>query len=222
VVNGKQRWRRHAVPKDPRTPAQQRSRARFAAASKMWSGDGLLTEAHRDEWYADGAKRESRPRLGQSGPLTGQQNYIGRNCTRNQRDGEILLHPRQREHKHAKNIGLRPELTAQVLQFQPFTRSTSGTRGALIGYSPSIRRVARGYIRELKVRQLMLQMPRLQRLTRSTSDRPRSVSRVSPGKCRGTTVSGHCVCDSTSLCCGGTRPRGRASAPGSQSHPKPP
>ena len=57
VVNGKQRWRRHAVPKDPRAPAQQRSRLRFAAASKTWSEDGPLTEAHRDERCADGAKR---------------------------------------------------------------------------------------------------------------------------------------------------------------------
>ena len=47
VVNGKQCWRRHTVPKDPRTPAQQRCRARFAAASKAWSENGLLTEAHR-------------------------------------------------------------------------------------------------------------------------------------------------------------------------------
>src|ERR1019366_7003219 len=64
-VNGKQRWRRHAVPKDPRTHVQRRSRLRFAAASKTWSEVGLLTEAHRREWRADGAKRQSRPRLGQ-------------------------------------------------------------------------------------------------------------------------------------------------------------
>ena len=66
VVNGKQRWRRHAVPEDPRTPAQQRSRARFAAASKTWSENAALTEAQREAWYADGAKRQSRPRLGSS------------------------------------------------------------------------------------------------------------------------------------------------------------
>ena len=152
VVNGKQRWRCHAVPKDPRTPAQQRSRARFAASSKTWSEDCLLIEAHRDEWHADGAKRQSRARLGSSGPLTGQQDFIGRNCTRKQRDSEVLLRPRQREQKPANNKGLRPELTAQVLQSQPFARSTSGTRRPHAGYAPSIRCVRRGYARKSKAR----------------------------------------------------------------------
>ena len=178
VVNGMQRWRRHAVPKDPRTPAQQRSRARFAAASKTWSEDGLLAEAHRAEWYADGAKRNSRPRLGSSGPLTGQQNYIGRNCSRNQRDSDLLLHPCQLEHEKVECKGLRPEITTELLQSQPFTRSTS--------------------------------------------DRPLSVSRVLPGKCRGSTISGRCVCHARPLCCGGTRPRGQPSAPEGQTDPKPP
>jgi hypothetical protein len=180
VVNGKQRWRRHAVPKDPRTPAQRRSRARFAAASKRWSQEGPLTEAHRYKWCADGAKRQSRPRLGSSGPLTGQQNYIGRTCARKQRDHEMLLHPQQRAQDKAKNRGLRPELIAQVLQSQPITRSTLGPRRAHAVSARSPRRVARGYARKFKARQLMSQVPRFQRLSRSTSDRPRTSSRVVP------------------------------------------
>ncbi len=94
----------------------------------------------------------------------------------------MLLHPRQRQHKHAKNIRLRPELTAQVLQYQPFTRETSGIRRALAGYSPSIRWVARGYAKEFKARQLMLQVPSPQRLTRSTSDRPRTTTGAPPDR----------------------------------------
>ena len=180
VLNGKQRWRRHTVPKDPRTPAQQRCRARFAAASKMWSANGPLTEAQRHAWQADGAKRHSRPRLRQSGPLPGQQNYIGRNCTRNQRDSEMLLRPRQRERQQAKSKALRPESTTQVSQAQPITRFTSGTRLAYAGYAPSIRRARRGYARKFKARQLMLQVPRLHRVTRSTSDRPRTNTGVLP------------------------------------------
>jgi hypothetical protein len=180
VVNGKQRWRRHAVPKDPRTPAQQRSRARFAAASKAWSEDGPLTEAHRDEWNADAATRRSRPRLGSSGPLTGQQNFIGRNCTQKQRDSEMLWYPSQREQKHAKNKDLRPELTTQVSQFQPITRSAWGARRAYAVPVPSIRRVARGYARKSKARKLMSQVPRFQRLTRSTSDRHRTNTGLLP------------------------------------------
>jgi hypothetical protein len=184
VVNGKQRWRRHAVPKDPRTSAQQRSRARFAAASKAWSKVGLLTEAHRREWRADGAKRQSRPRLGQSGPLAGPQNYIGRNCTRKQRDSEMLLHPHQRQQKQAKNKGLRPESTTQVSHSQPITQSPSVARRAYAGYAPTIRCVRRGYARKFKPRQLVLQAPILQRLTRSTSDRPHTNTRVVPGQYR--------------------------------------
>jgi hypothetical protein len=172
VVKNKQRWRRHTVPKDPCTAAQQCCRARFAAASKTWSENGLLTEADRHEWCADGARRQSLPRLGQSGPLPGQQNYIGRNCTRNQRDSGMLLRPRQREQEHAKNKGLGPESTTQVSQSQPITRSTSRTRRACTVAAPSIRRARRGSVRKFKARQLILQVPRLQILTRSTSDRP--------------------------------------------------
>jgi hypothetical protein len=184
VLNGKQRWRRHTVPKDPRSPAQQRCRERFAAASKMWSANGPLTEAQRHAWQADGAKRHSRPRLRQSGPLPGQQNYIGRNCTRNQRDSEMLSHPRQREQQQAKSKELMPESTTQVSQTQPITRSTPGTRRALARSAPSNRRACRGYARKFKAGQLMLQVPRLQIVTRATSDRPHTNTRVVPGQYR--------------------------------------
>jgi hypothetical protein len=180
VLNGKQRWRRHTVPKDPRTPAQQRCRARFGATSKSWSENRLLTEAHRNEWRADGARRRSRPRLGQSGPLPGQQNYIGRNCTRNQRDSELLLCPHQRKQENARNKGLKPESTTQVLQSQPITRFTSGTRRAYAGHTPCIRCVRRGYASKFNPRQLMLQAPRFQKLTRPTSDRPQTNTGVLP------------------------------------------
>jgi len=110
VVKGKQRWRRHAFPKDPRTLAQQRSRLRFAAASKAWSENAPLTEAQRVAWCADGAKRQSHPRLGQSGPLTGQQNFIRRNCAMKQHDSEMLMHPREREQQKVKNKAPRPEV----------------------------------------------------------------------------------------------------------------
>jgi len=178
--NGKQCWHRYCVPKDPRTLAQQRSRARFGAASKTWSEDGLLTEAHRDEWYADGARKRSRPRLGSSGPLTGQQHYIGRNSTRNQRDSEMLLHPHQRKQEKAKSKGLRPELTAQVHKFQHVTRPTSGTRRAHAVAARSIRRVLGGYATKPKTRQLISQVPRLQMFTRPTSGRRRTHTRAVP------------------------------------------
>ena len=125
VRNGKQCWRRHTVPKDPRTPAQQCCRTRFAASSKAFSEADMLTKAQRDEWSADAAKRNSRPRLAQSGHLTSQQDYIGRNCISKQRDSELLLRPPQADREKVERHGVRPELTRQVLQYQPVTQSTS-------------------------------------------------------------------------------------------------
>ena len=76
VRYGKQIRRPYVRPHDPRTPAQLRSRARLSAASRKYSYS--LTEKQRDACIAAGAKLRSRPRLGQSGPLTGQQYSIRR------------------------------------------------------------------------------------------------------------------------------------------------
>ena len=73
---GKQIRRPYLHPHDPRTPAQMRARARLSAASKKYSYS--LTEKQRNACIAAGAKLRSRPRLGQSGPLTGQQYSIHR------------------------------------------------------------------------------------------------------------------------------------------------
>jgi hypothetical protein len=94
---GKQCRRRYVVPRDPRTPAQLRQRAALSAASKAWSQSERLTQEQRREWRAAGAKVQSRPRLGQSGPLTGQLHFVGRNCTLNQMGREMLWGPTQRE-----------------------------------------------------------------------------------------------------------------------------
>ena len=69
VRNGKQYRRRYVKPRDTRTPEQLRLRAAFGAASKAYSW--ALTEEQRQECRITGAKVQSRPRLGQSGPLTG-------------------------------------------------------------------------------------------------------------------------------------------------------
>jgi hypothetical protein len=94
---GRQCWRRYVVPKDPRTPAQLRQRAALSAASKAWSHSQRLTEEQRQDWRVAGAKIQSRPRLSQSGPLTGQQHYVGRNCTLDQIGREMLWGLPQRE-----------------------------------------------------------------------------------------------------------------------------
>ncbi|MEI7937341.1 MAG: hypothetical protein WCK27_11685 [Verrucomicrobiota bacterium] len=179
--NGRLCWRRYVVPEDPSTARQRRSRAAFRAASRTWSQGGPLTDKQRDAWYADGAKRQSRSRLAQSGPLTGQQNYIGRNSTRKQRDYQLLSRPPQRGQEKANPKRLKSELSVQVPKSQPITRSTSGPRWVHAVPAPSMRRGASGNAKKSKARQLISQMPHLQRSARSTSGRPQTSTRALPG-----------------------------------------
>ena len=79
VRNGHQ-WRRRWVKGfDPKTPKQLAWRARLAAASKAYSD--TLTDAEQEACIAAGAKRRTRPRLGQSGPQTGHQYWVGKACS---------------------------------------------------------------------------------------------------------------------------------------------
>ena len=74
--NGKQCRRRYVKPRDTRTPEQLRLRAAFGAASHAYSWE--LTEEERQECRTAGAKVRSRPRLAQSGRLSGQQYHVRR------------------------------------------------------------------------------------------------------------------------------------------------
>jgi len=118
---GKQRWRRDVPNRDPRTFAQLRSRTVFAAASRTWSQYGPLTEEQRDAWYAEGGKIQSRPRLGQSGELTGQQHFIGRNSTKKQWTSGMRLNPHQQNSKQPQLTKPQP-LTAAPPPRRPVNR----------------------------------------------------------------------------------------------------
>jgi len=61
------------IPCNPRTPAQQAIRGIFGAVSKRWR---TLTEEQRLAWIAAATAILSRPRLAQSGPLTGLQLFL--------------------------------------------------------------------------------------------------------------------------------------------------
>ena len=75
VLPGGKQWRRRWVrPKDPRTAAQLQNRARLGGASHGYGA--RLSEVERTSCTAAGAQRQSRPRLGKSGPLTGQQYWV--------------------------------------------------------------------------------------------------------------------------------------------------
>jgi hypothetical protein len=75
-VRGGHQWRRRWVKGfDPKTAKQLAWRAHLAAASRAYD---LLTEEQQDACIAAGAKRRTRPRLGQSGLQTGQQYWVGK------------------------------------------------------------------------------------------------------------------------------------------------
>lgn len=63
--------RQWVVPRNTITPARQHMRAIFGNNSRMWSG--TVSQEQRDRWCATGPQVMSYPRLGQRGPLTGQQ-----------------------------------------------------------------------------------------------------------------------------------------------------
>jgi hypothetical protein len=73
-----QRVCRIFTPVDPKTAKQLAWRAHLAAASKAYND--LLTNEQQDACIAAGAKRRTRPRLGQSGQQTGQQYWVGKGC----------------------------------------------------------------------------------------------------------------------------------------------
>ena len=61
----------HVPQKAGLTPAREHSCAIFGGNSRKWGGK--LSEEQRDRWTLAGAQAMSHPRLGQKGPLTGQQ-----------------------------------------------------------------------------------------------------------------------------------------------------
>ena len=63
---------------DPKTAQQLAWRTHLAAASKAYHE--ALSEEQRRACIAAGAKRKTRPRLGQSGRQTGQQYWVGGQC----------------------------------------------------------------------------------------------------------------------------------------------
>jgi hypothetical protein len=117
LPGGKQCRRRWVRPSDPRTTVQGQNRVRFGAASHKYSA--ALTEQERDAWVAAGARRQSRPRLSQSGPLTGQQYYVQR--------------------KNAASVSAKAQCTkisSKVPKPQRVTRPTSGTHRGITGMPP--------------------------------------------------------------------------------------
>jgi len=65
------------VPANPQTADQLVVRSRLALQAQAYDA---LTEAQQDAWIAAAAQEQSRPTLGQSGPLTGLQLFVKLNA----------------------------------------------------------------------------------------------------------------------------------------------
>ena len=165
VRNGRQRWRRHVVPTGPCTAAQQRSRAAFGAASKAWSQNEPLIEKQRDAWRKIAAKVRSRPRLGLSGPLTGQQYFVGRNCAKEHLGSGILSEPPKREMVIAEGRSHNPEVAPQVMQPQSLAQTAWEPHRSCTVHAPSQRRDATRRARMVRSARIRSQARLRQRVT---------------------------------------------------------
>ena len=121
VLRGHKQFRRRWVkPNDPGSWKQRRWRARLSAASRRYSRS--LTQKQQEACIAAGAKRRSHPRLSQSGPLTGQQYSVGKECAahaeKELRNVTII------RTKVLQRHGLAKTHSSQVLQHQGIARGT--------------------------------------------------------------------------------------------------
>ena len=137
VFHGKQCRRRYVLPCDPRTPRQLRSRAALTAASKSWSHSSQLTEQQRLAWNAAGAKIQSHPRLSQSGPLTGQQHFVGRNCSGSAGREEMLWEPQEGKAERRRK---KCRIQRTMRRFHSSSASNSKNCATLLEDSPGLPR----------------------------------------------------------------------------------
>ena len=160
--------RRYVVPRDPRTPGQLRARAAFGAASKAWSHSPLLTEEGRQAWGREGAKLRSRPRLGQSGRLTGQLHYVGCNCRKGNVEGGMQ----------------KAESIPQAVQSQRLSRATREAHPGHTAGAPWQRDGGRGCGRKREGKRARSQAIESKRVARCTREWFRSGSLAPRKQCR--------------------------------------
>ena len=72
--------RAFVVPANTKSPARNQRRREFGSLARAWGG--VLTEPQRDRWSYAAGQVMSHPRLGQQGPLTGQQHFQSINTAR--------------------------------------------------------------------------------------------------------------------------------------------
>jgi hypothetical protein len=94
--------RRYAIPRDCRSPAQLRVRSAFGRVVRKWRG---LSEEQRAAWAARTEGVQSRPRLGQSGRLSGYLLFIKINSTLSYQGQELRVTPPDRVTFDANPVG---------------------------------------------------------------------------------------------------------------------
>jgi hypothetical protein len=94
--------RRYAVPQDPRSPAQLLIRSAFGRVVSRWRG---LTQDQRVAWAAATEGVQSRPRLAQSGQLSGYLLFIKINSALAYQGQEFVVTPPERPTFDANPVG---------------------------------------------------------------------------------------------------------------------
>ena len=188
VLRGNKQFRRRWVkPADPRSLRQRRWRNRLSAASKRYSHS--LTENQRDACITAGAKRRSRPRLGQSGALTGQQYSVGKECAAYAREEACKV--TMTRAKVPRPQGLAKALLSQVPKHQRVARGTWEPHRGIARVSPGHRQRDKGHGRKDEGRRKNVECRRRRRETAlrvrqdrtntlSAGERYRSVARTKP------------------------------------------
>jgi hypothetical protein len=184
IFHGRQCWRRDVRPRDPRTPPQLSARLRLTIASRAWSESRRLTEQSRQGWRAAAARVQSRPRLYQQGPLTGQQLFVARNCARQQTGRKMLWEPSQPE---AQTAGAKPQGLEPLSQASQPTRVAPSLSGLPRCHAVDVLRPhhrARGAKARSGGGIMPSQITQPQSLPRPPSERFRIATGVAPAWCR--------------------------------------
>ena len=174
-------------PKDPRSLRQRRWRTRLGAAASKYSLS--LTDEQQDACRAEGAKRRSRPRLDQSGRLTGQQYFVGKECAAKAGGGKRKVTMMIAKVPQSQRLTQGTHL--QVPQPQRVTRGTWGPHRGSSGITPGNSRRDTGRGSKNKGRRkneagrrqrkkTALKMRQNQTTARSTGERYRSTIWVGP------------------------------------------
>jgi hypothetical protein len=182
--NGKLQPRRHVISRDPRTPAQLRSRAALSKASKAWNENQPLTEELRDHWDAEAAKIKCKPRLYTSGIRTAQQHFVGSNSLKERWGLPFLLEPPTAGKMKAEGRRQNTETAPESAQPQVLNPTSWDRPRACTGSLPDCRQAAKCHAGRPSALRVPTQVVHFQSLPRPASERPRPLTVPPPVHCR--------------------------------------